>query len=55
MNNKNCSRPKPLKDQKSKILTGTRQHISEPKGQMLLVGRISWQVVMFTLQPLLKI
>jgi hypothetical protein len=53
MINKNCSLLKLLIDLKSKILTGTRQHISEPKGQMPRWGCNSQQVVMFTLQPLL--
>jgi len=53
MINKNCSLLKPLIDPKSKILTGTRQYTSEPKGQMLFEGLSSWQVVMFTLHSLL--
>jgi hypothetical protein len=54
MNTKNCSRLKLLTDLKSKILTGTRQYKSEPEGQMLCEGLVSWQVVMFTLLPLTK-
>lgn len=41
MNNKSCSQLKLLTDPKSKILTGTRQHVSKLQGQMLSVGLMS--------------